>query len=103
MTLVTNREILAALPDRWKAQYAPAWITLHNGKQSKDIHNQICAAKGDLKQLTAIFDGLSDWTHLHCSDCSRYVTRGVEFGYDGYVLCARCLVRATALSKRGKA
>lgn len=108
MRIVTRREVIRAVADRWAEQYQNALSkpesTLADQRHPKAILRQLRAL--DLEEATpaqveAII-GNDSWTALNCNECGESAETVLRFGHDDYEstthgLCPKCVHAAFAL------
>lgn len=107
MMLVTRRDVIASVPDRWKAQYCHGgrWGSVLGGN-GYDFYARMLAldpATVTRSQYDEII-GNRSWTSLQCDHCGDDVDEAVQFSHryadDDLTLCFACIEKAASRSLR---
>jgi len=101
MKIITQRDCILRVCDRWKDQYTPfdkhSPNKLEIFKQLQQLNLETCSAK-DVADII----GNSSWTTLQCDECGQetdWVLRvGEEPGWESRtaILCKSCVGKAVA-------
>lgn len=107
MKLVTIRDLIRQVPERWKAQYCYAegkWGKTMGGDTSL-VYKGLAALDRETatpEQVAAII-GNGSWSQLLCNECGQNVDAIVELGqppdHDSSTanVCVSCMYKAIAL------
>jgi hypothetical protein len=103
MVLLTKKDILSNLPERWKSQYRTNY-QLSNGKMTFDIINELEAETNLTEERAKEILGNDSWTRNKCDECNADVYATVQLGqepdYESATanICLDCLNKAVALA-----
>lgn len=107
MKLITSRDLIRKVPERWKAQYCNGgqWGNTLVSGSTKAVYEALVAL--DLETATAdqvaAIIGNESWSRNMCNECGQNVDAVVEIGqppdYESATAyaCGPCLYKATAL------
>lgn len=106
MKLMTTKDLIRGVPERWKAQYCHGteWGKTMTG-DTREVYEQLKALDPETathNHVTAII-GNPSWSRMSCNECDAYVDAVVEVGqppdYESATaqLCAPCMHKAIAL------
>jgi hypothetical protein len=103
--MVFGPRTASEVADRWRAQYAPEWITLSGGRSSRAIHRKLKALpqNATVKDIEAV---VPHWATHWCDDCHDYFEWIVMFGYNddtSISVCMKCLSQATTELRKQRA
>lgn len=106
MKLVTDRDLIVHVAERWKRQYCQrdGWTRTHSGS-SEDTYRGLAALDGKTAtaaQVAAII-GNESWSAYYCGECDEYRSRAVALdnGDGTSYICEGCAVRLLALFGSG--
>ncbi len=111
--LITQRDLILGVAEKWRGQYAdairalnkdPDSLTGHQLKNAK-VYAKLLKLKGDTATAgdVAAIIGNDSWTEIHCDQCEKSVLAAVVVGadmdYDSAtaMLCVDCLEQAASL------
>mgnify|MGYP007083465666 CR=1 FL=1 len=107
MELITKRQLIDSVAERWKVQYysgpRQGWAFTTSGA-SDEIYRRLKALpQNATEDQAAAIIGNSGWTRIECDECGKYVDAAVQLGeppdYESAtaVVCLDCLKAAAAL------
>ena len=106
MRVITTRERIATVAERWKKQYyhgSNGWIFTTSGP-SNDVYKQLRTLPESATEQDVIdIIGNTSWTRLTCDECGANVASLIIIGQppdiesDTAAVCLDCLQKATAL------
>jgi len=106
MLVITERDLIRTVPQRWDEQYKGPNRTPDKVAISKRIR-ALDLESATAKDVEAAI-GNDSWTELKCDECGKYVTWVVQVGekpdYESNTanLCRECLAQVWALSEGSK-
>lgn len=110
MILVTKRQLIATVAERWRDAYTSRgqWIRTQAGFDPEAIYQQLAALPADSDEADVLaLTGQPWWTQNICDECEqdREVTVGlgqeIHHETDTKYICAACLEQAERLASEG--
>lgn len=105
MNLVTKRELISSMAERWRCQYFQGdhWTTLFRGS-AEPIYRQLLQLGADATEsdIAAII-GNASGTRNTCDECKQDAEALVVLGFgpeNAARVCVPCLYRAIELAER---
>ena len=105
MKLITQRDLIRGVADKWRKQYDPSSeAAVINKWKQLDALDKDPASVDDVARII----GNKSWTRITCHECKNDVSEAVEVGeppdYESNtaVICRSCMTKAVTLLQGGQ-
>lgn len=100
MIVITEKDLIKTVCERWKDTYGARWYNNPENRKHLEIYERLKRLKNPTSDEIAAIIGNRSWTTLQCDECEQDVLKVVELGQEPDFesrtvhLCQYCLQKA---------